>query len=149
VTRVLEAAHLQPEVSPAPDAAPFWEAASRHELLLPRCTVCQSAFFYPRTLCPRCGSRDLEWSQASGTGTLHAFCVHYQSSEPGLEDGVPFATALVDLDDGPRLMAFLVGVSEDPELIEIGTRLRVEYLDQADGQTVLAFRPSSGGPSSG
>ncbi len=143
---MLEAVHLQPDISPAPDAAPFWEAASRHELMLPHCTTCDSEFFYPRTLCPGCGSRDLEWREASGDGTLHSFCVHYQSSAPGLADGVPFATALVDLDEGPRLMAFLVGVPDDPELIEVGGRLRVEFHDLADGHTVLMFRPSSGEP---
>jgi uncharacterized protein len=141
---MLEAVHLQPVVSPAPDAAPFWEAAARHELLLPSCTACDSAFFYPRILCPRCGSRDLEWSTASGAGTLYSFCVHYQSSELGLSDAVPFATALVDLDEGPRLMAFLVGVPDDPELIEVGAPLTVEFHDLAVGHTVLAFRPSSG-----
>jgi uncharacterized OB-fold protein len=140
---MLEATHLQPVVSPAPDAAPFWEAASRHLLLLPHCTACDAPFFYPRTLCPRCGSRDLEWAVASGAGTLHSFCVHYQSSEQGLSDAVPFATALVDLEEGPRLMAFLVGVPDDPELIESGRRLTVEFHDVADGHTVVAFRPSS------
>jgi len=145
---VLEAAHLQPVVSPAPDAAPFWAATARHELLLPACTACDSAFFYPRVLCPRCGSRDLEWITASGTGTLYSFCVHYQSSERGLSDAVPFATALVDLDEGPRLMGFLVGVPDDPELIAVGGRLEVEYHDLADGHTLLAFRPLSSEPSS-
>jgi uncharacterized OB-fold protein len=140
---MLEAHDLQPVVSPAPDAAPFWEAASRHELLLPHCNACDTPFFYPRTLCPRCGSRDLDWVLSSGAGTLYSFCVHYQSSEQGLSDGVPFATGLVDLDEGPRLMAFLVGVPDDPELIEVGGRLSVEFLDLTDGQTVLAFRPSS------
>jgi uncharacterized OB-fold protein len=140
---MLEADHLQPVVSPAPDAAPFWEAASRHQLLLPYCTACDAPFFYPRTLCPRCGSRDLEWTVVSGAGTLYSFCVHYQSSELGLSDGVPFATGLVDLDEGPRLMAFLVGVPDDPQRIEVDGRLTVEFLDLADGQTVLAFRPSS------
>ena len=54
----------------------------------------------------------------------------------------------VDLDEGPRLMAFLVGVPDDPERIEVGAHSRVEYLDLADGQTVLAFRPSPGEPNS-
>jgi uncharacterized OB-fold protein len=141
---MLDATDLQPVVSPAPDAARFWEAAARHELLLPRCAACDSTFFYPRVLCPRCGSRELDWSTASGAGTLYSFCVHYHSSEQGLSEAVPFATALVDLDEGPRLMAFLVGVPDDPELIEVGARLTVEFHDLAVGHTVLAFRPSSG-----
>jgi uncharacterized OB-fold protein len=143
---MLEATQLQPVVSPAADAAPFWEAAARHTLLLPYCSDCDDAFFYPRILCPRCGGRELAWVEASGAGTLYSFCVHYSSTQPGLADATPFATALVDLDEGVRIMAFLVGVPDDPELITVGQDLTVEFVDLADHQTVLAFRPTSTSP---
>jgi uncharacterized OB-fold protein len=133
---------LQPIISPSPDGARFWAAAARHRLELPYCPSCACAFFYPRAFCPTCGSREITWIEASGRGTLYSFCVHYQSSVPGLIEGVPFATALVDLDEGPRLMAFLVGVPGDPELIRCGVDVEVEFLDLADGHTVLAFRPA-------
>ena len=55
---------------------------------------------------------------------------------------MPFATALVDLDEGPRMMAFLLGVPTDPDQVQVGTRLTVEFLDLDDGQTALAFRPT-------
>ena len=55
---------------------------------------------------------------------------------------MPFATALVDLDEGPRMMAFLLGVPADPDQVRVGTRLAVEFLDLDDGQTALGFRPS-------
>lgn len=139
---VLDGAHLRPVVSPTPDAAPFWDAAAEHRLVIPRCTVCEEFFFYPRAHCPRCGSRAVEWVEASGTGTLYSFCMQYRSAVPGLTDAGPFVTALVDLDEGPRLMAFLTGVPADPEQITCGVRVAVEFLDVADGQAVLAFRPA-------
>ena len=49
---------------------------------------------------------------------------------------------LVDLDEGPRLMSFLVDAPADPEAIRCGVRVEVEFLDLADGQTVVAFKPS-------
>ena len=50
---------LQPVISPSPEAMPFWEAATQHRLELPFCRACDAAFFYPRPLCPTCGSRDV------------------------------------------------------------------------------------------
>ena len=61
---------LAPPISPAPEAVPFWEAADRHELLLPFCGECEHFFFYPRALCPDCGSRDVQWRVASGRARL-------------------------------------------------------------------------------
>ena len=140
---MLEARALQPITSPSPDAAPFWEAAARHTLVLPHCLDCARPFFYPRVLCPTCGSRNLTWVEASGLGTLHSFCVHYHSAVPGLIGSVPFTTALVDLAEGPRLMGFLLGAPEDPENITCDVAVSVEFLDLDDGHTVLAFRPET------
>lgn len=142
MTAVLDTTSLRPTLSPAPDASAFWEAAARHVLVLPHCDTCDAPFFYPRIVCPSCGTRELTWVEASGDGTLHSFCVHFHSSEEGLSAAVPFATALVDLEEGPRLMTFLVGVPEDPEQIRCGVPGRIEYVDVDGGHTVLAFRPS-------
>jgi uncharacterized OB-fold protein len=139
-----EAAGLQPVISVNDESAPFWEGLQRGELLLPHCHACDAPFFYPRVLCPRCGSRDLDWQRASGSGELHSFCVSYQSSVPGLSGGTPFATGLVDLDEGVRLMAFLVGFPSDPELIRCGTRVRARFLALDDGRSALAFAPEGG-----
>jgi uncharacterized OB-fold protein len=132
---------LQPIISPSPEAARFWDAAAQHRLEIPNCNACDAAFFYPRPLCPRCGSRDIGWKKARGTGMLHSFCVQYRSSVPGLTQAGPFVTALVDLDEGVRLMSFLVGVPPDPELISCDIRVEVEFLDLPDGHTVVAFKP--------
>jgi uncharacterized OB-fold protein len=140
---MLDARRLQPETSPSPDAAPFWEAAAKHTLLLPQCLDCDQPFFYPRVLCPTCGSRNLSWAEASGAGMLHSFCVQYHCAVPGLTDSVPFTTAIVDLAEGPRLMGFLLGAPEDPEAIVCDTPVTVEFLDLEDGPALLAFRLDS------
>ena len=132
----------RPLVSPSPDAAPFWTALSEHRLVVPRCGGCDTAFFYPRVLCPSCGGRDVGWSAASGRGTVYSFCVIHRSSVPGLDDAVPFVTGLVDLAEGPRVMAFLRGFPDDPEQIRCGAPVVVDFVDVDDGQAVLAFRPA-------
>lgn len=146
----LDVSRLQPILSPSPEAAPFWEAAGQHRLVLPFCRACEAAFFYPRPFCPRCGGRDLEWVAARGTGTLYSFCVQYKSAVPGLTEAGPFVSALIDLDEGPRLVSFLVDVPADPELISCGTRVEVKFLELDDGHTLVAFTPTTtGGPVEG
>lgn len=132
---------IRSEVSPNPEGAPFWAALGEHRLDLPWCVDCDAAFLYPRVLCPACGSRDVEWRTASGLGTLHSFCVISQSAVPGLKEAVPLATGLVALAEGPRVMAFLRGFPEDPELIRCDVPVRATYVDGADGATLLAFEP--------
>lgn len=137
----LDGTGLNPVVTPSPDGLPLWEGLQRDVLMLPRCRACGVLFFYPRVICPSCGSRDLAWEETSGQGTLHTFCVHYRSGVPGLKDATPFATCMVDLAEGPRVMGYLVGVPEDPDLIKCGIPVRRTALRTADGQCLLAFRP--------
>ncbi|MGH3756785.1 Zn-ribbon domain-containing OB-fold protein [Actinophytocola sp.] len=134
---------LQPSISPSPDAAPFWAAAAQHRLEIPRCNPCGRHFFYPRALCPLCGSRDVGWVESAGTGVLYSFCIQHRSSVPGLAEATPFVTCLVDLDEGVRLMSFLVGVPPEPDQITCAMRVRVDFHDLRDGHTLPVFRPAS------
>ena len=122
---------------------PFWEAASRRELALPFCTRCERFFFYPRVICPSCGSRDVEWRRASGRGRLHTFCIQHQSGLPGFRDATPFVTAIVELDEGVRLMSFLVGVDPEPGAIRCDMPVEVAFEELDDGQLLPVFRPTS------
>lgn len=110
----------RPTILPSPDAAPFWEAVTRHERVLPLCLACDQAFFYPRTSCPLCGSRELDWRTASGRGTLHSFCIHFQTGVAADRPYQPFITALVDLVEGPRIMSYLVDVEPDSATAQLG-----------------------------
>ena len=129
-------------ISPSPDAAPFWEGCERGELLLPYCLRCEEFFFYPRTLCPTCGSRDLDRSEERrvGRGTLHTFCIHHVPPLPRFAGSVPFVTAIVELEEGPRMMTLLVDVEPDPSLIHCDTPVEVAFTTDGDGHTVPVFR---------
>jgi len=135
-----------PAVSPSPDSEPFWEAARRDELQLPYCRACAGFFFYPRALCPGCGARDLEWRRVSGRARLYSFCIHHKSGLPGFREAVPFVTALVVLEEGPRMMSFLTGVDADPAVIRCEMPLEVTFAELDSGEVLPVFRPA--GPSS-
>lgn len=128
-------------LSPAPEALPFWEAANRHELVLPFCVTCRRFFFYPRPLCPRCGARNLDWRRCTGQGQVYTYCVQYQTSVPGLTGAVPFVTVIVELAEGPRMMSILVDVTPDPTAVRCGMPVEVAFVDRPDGQSLPVFRP--------
>lgn len=128
-------------ILPSPDARPFWEAADRGELVLPRCDACAATFWYPRAHCPTCGSRAVTWVPASPHGTLHAFCIHHSTPLAHLRDLVPFVTALVDLADGPRMMG-LLEVAPDPAAIRCDMPVEVQLRATAEGPRVPIFVPT-------
>lgn len=127
---------------PTPDTAAYWEGTAHGELHLQRCASCEQAFFYPRSACPACGSTNVPWFVAAGTGRLHTYVISHRAS-PGFEDEVPYAIAVVELDEGPRLLTNIVGVTNDPESLVLDMALEVDFEPRGD-QMVPVFRPASG-----
>jgi uncharacterized OB-fold protein len=127
-------------IHPSPDSSPFWSACRERRLVLPRCTACGDLFFYPRTLCPVCGSRDLTWVEVSGRGRIHAFTIQHVTAVPELRDVLPFVTVLVELDEGPRMMSFLVDAGADPSSIRCDAPVEVDFRDDPSGQPFPVFR---------
>ena len=128
---------------PTPESRPFWEAARRHALQLQRCRGCGAWVFYPRAACPTCLSADLEWRPVSGRGTLHTFTVVHRGQK-GFPLGSPYVIAMVELEEGPRLMTNLVGVAPDPEYIRIGMPVEVVFEDVTADIALPRFRPRGG-----
>lgn len=120
----------RPTPHPSPVSRPFWDACARHELVLQRCTACSAAVFYPRSVCPACGSTRLEWEPASGSGTLYSYTVARRATHRKLADRVPYVIAIVELDEGPRMTSTVVGT--DPDDLAVGLRLRVAFEDDED-----------------
>ncbi len=132
--------YTKPVPYPSPETQPFWDACKRHELVLPYCAECARFFFYPRTFCPRCFGDRLEWRNCSGRGTLYTFAVQFRPQMPGFTP--PYVTAIVQLDEGPRLMTNLVGVEPSPESIKCDIPVEVVWEDATDDITLPLFRPA-------
>jgi uncharacterized OB-fold protein len=133
-----------PTPVPTPETRPFWEAARRHELCLPRCRACAKLIFFPRAVCPHCLGTDLDWERLSGRGTLHTFTVVHRGLR-GFPLGPPYVIAMVELAEGPRLMTNLVGVDPDPARIRIGMPVEVVFEDVSAEIALPRFRPSGPG----
>lgn len=119
------------------DSRPYWEAACRHEFMLPRCDGCEKFFFYPRAFCPHCNSQSVTWEQVSGRGTVYSYTVSRIPVSPAYTDDVPYVVALVDLDEGPRVMANIVNCK--PPWVEIGVRVKVVFQDVTAEVTLPQF----------
>ena len=128
----------RPDLSDAA-AAPYWEAAARHELVLPRCESCGLVFFPPRSLCPGCWRDELSWQRMSGRGTVWTFTeVHVAFYDDTWVDDVPYVVAVIELDEGPRLLANIV--EPDMESLSIGDRVEAVFEDRPGGVTLPMFR---------
>ena len=120
------------------DSRPYWEAAKRHELMMPRCNDCGKFVFYPRIHCPHCKGTSLTWQKLSGRGTIYSYTVPRVPITPAYKDSVPYVVALIDLDEGPRMMANIIDC--DPEQVSIGARVEVVFQDVTDEVTLPQFR---------
>jgi hypothetical protein len=123
---------------PTPATRPFFDAAREHRLLLPRCPR-DGFFYYPRTHCPSCLERDWTFEEVSGRGRVHAFTVDRLGHTPGLAHLVPYAIAIVELEEGPLMTARIAGC--DPEHVHVGLAVRVAFEDE-DGVSVPVFQPA-------
>jgi uncharacterized OB-fold protein len=130
----------KPQPQPTTETLPFWEGTREGRLHLPFCQACRAFFFYPRLLCPRCGGGEIAWRDVSGRGRVHTFSINYVPQAPGFADDVPYVTALIDLDEGPRMMTRLVEVEPRPEAIRVGMRVEVVFAD-GGGFVLPLFRP--------
>jgi uncharacterized OB-fold protein len=127
------------DTSPEPGlSAPFWEAAAQGQLVLPRCEACGRFVWYPRALCPHCGSDALAWTPSAGAGTVYAVSVHHKAPRPELAGLTPYAVVLVDLDEGVRMMARAV----DADAEEVAVGQRVVWRPDPDGGKAFVFAPA-------
>ena len=124
---------------PTPDTQPFWDGCARGELMLQRCRACGKPYFYPRPVCPECGSTDVEWFTASGRATLYSYVINHRPA-PGFEADAPYAIAVVELAEGPRLLTNLVDVEPDPDALPLDLPVEVRF-ETAGEAAVPVFRP--------
>ena len=127
---------------PQPESDFYWEKCKAHELWLRHCKACDNTYFYPRDICPGCFSRDTDWVQSSGRGTLHAFAIVHRGPVPAFRERVPYVTALVELEGGVRIPTNIVQVEADPANIKIGMALEVVFEDLNDDISLPMFRPA-------
>jgi uncharacterized protein len=125
---------------PAPivteDSAAFWDAADEGRLVAQRCAACGRLRHPPRPMCPECRSLDIEVVDLSGRGVVYSYSVLHHPQHPAFE--YPVLAALIDLDEGIRIVSNVVGV--EPDEIRIGAAVQVEFVATDGDHQVPVFR---------
>ena len=112
--------------------AQYQQALDEGRFVIQRCGGCAQAVHFPRELCPHCGSDDLSFQTASGTGTVYAVTTVRRKADAGGDLNV----SLIDLDEGPRLMSRVDNLP--PDQVRIGLRVRARIV-QEQGKSLLVF----------
>lgn len=124
-----------------PWTEPFWQAASAHRLVVPRCGACGRHRMPPSPFCPRCRSQAVEWREHDGRGELYSYTVIRHAVIPDVRDALPLIAAVVELHDADhvRLVGNLLDV--EPEDVRIGSPVALSWYDVRDGDAVPCFHP--------
>ena len=125
--------------TPTPETKHYWDGAKDGKLILQKCNDCSDNYFPPRPFSPKCGSRSVQEFQASGKGSLYSYVINHLPS-PGFTP--PFAIAVVELEEGPRLMSNIVECEQTPEALELDMPLEVTFEKLNDDITLPQFKPA-------
>lgn len=98
-----EAAKIIPDNIDDPTYALYWQATTRGELVIQKCSQCGHLRWPPQGTCPECLSLEWAWSKIRPSGTLLSYVVYHRAFDPGFADQIPYTVGLVQLDDGPRM----------------------------------------------
>ncbi len=132
-------------VKPLPMASeverPFYEAAARGQLLYQECPQCKHRQFYPRAICTRCGG-DPEWATASGRGTVYSFTIVRQHYAAGFRDELPYVVAMIELEEGVKMMGGLKGCAAED--VEIGMAVEAYAIEVEEGLALPFWGPAPG-----
>jgi uncharacterized OB-fold protein len=122
-----------------PETRHFWEGTRTGELRLQKCSACNHVYFPPRPFCPQCASPDVSVFRASGRATLHSYVIHHRPV-PGFVP--PYSIAVVQLDEGPRMMTNIVGIAQTPQALQLDMLLEVVFERLSDEISLPLFRPA-------
>ena len=132
--------HLRARRASPPFAAQ--RASSFRSACLQRCDACAHVYFPPRPFCPSCASRKVSVFKASGKGFLYSYVINHRPAAPGFTP--PYAIAVVELDEGPRMMSNIIDCPQTPEALELDMKLEVAFQELDDKITLPVFRPAKG-----
>lgn len=125
------------------DSQPYWDGARERKLLIRKCNDCGSFHFMPRHVCPECWSTQLEWIESAGTGSVHSYSIIRRASDPAYSAETPYVTALIELDEGPRMVTNILG--DNALAVAIGDRVSVDFEERGDGAVLPQFRRTEAG----
>jgi hypothetical protein len=132
--------HLLPLPEPSIETEKFWSAVQERRLVMPKCEACGTVNFPPRVACEACTKADFTWTEMSGRGKVYSYTVYHRVYHPAFKEKVPYVVAVVELEEGPRIISNIVGVP----LAEVTCDMPVAvmYDEVRDGYLIPKFTPA-------
>jgi uncharacterized protein len=126
---------------PSAESQAYWDGLRDRKLLMPRCDACGKYWFPPSLLCPHCNATKWTWTSTSGRGRIFSYVVYHRIYHPGFADEVPYAVAVIELDEGPRMVSNVIGIA--PDKVACDLRVEVVYQPITDTITLPKFKPAA------
>lgn len=117
----------------------YWEGTAAGELRVKHCPSCEALFRFNHAWCPECGNAELDWKNTTGRGVVTNFTVIHVPPYEAYTDEVPYVLALIDLEEGVRVMMNVIDC--DPLSVHIGMKVALTFETRGDVQ-LPQFRPA-------
>jgi uncharacterized OB-fold protein len=121
--------------------AAYWSAAREGAIALQRCRACGHVWHPPAPVCPACRATDYEWFRSAGAGRLYSYTRVEHAAHPAVADRLPYLVALVELDEGPRVVC---GLLADVDELGPGLAVTIATGSTAGGLELPVARPARG-----
>ncbi len=131
-------ASSRPDPIATVDSAFFWDGAARGELLIQQCCGCDTLWHPPRPMCPKCYCVEKRYTKMSGHGTVYSWSMPIHPPAYGFE--TPPIVALIDLEEGVRIVSNVIGV--DAREMKSGIAVEVAFAPTRGGKAVPVFHPA-------
>lgn len=126
------------------DSQPFWDGCARGELLLQRCSQCGAYRHPPSSVCPECLSDACTWETASGLGSVYTYSIVRQALGKDWEGRVPYVVAVIELDEGPKILSDVVNVAPEEVTIDMPVVVVFDRIDEANVLPLFEPRAKAG-----
>lgn len=121
------------------DNQEFWEGCRNHELKFQQCASCGHIRFPASLVCPKCLCSDFQSIVSTGTGKVYTYAVYHVAFHQGFLEDLPYVVAVVELQEGPRLLTNIVGCP--PEEVSCEMPVTVVWKDATPDISLPMFRP--------
>ena len=134
----METIYNKPLPQPNADTKPFWDGCREHELRFQKCAECGHVRWPASFLCPTCHSQETAWMTAKGRGKIYSYVIYHRAYHPGFDKDVPYVVALVELDEGPRMLTNIIGCR--PEEVQCDMTVEARWEDIEENISLPKFR---------
>jgi len=119
----------------------FWNFSAQKKLCFQQCKSCKAWRHLPRYMCAKCGSEQWCWEESQGKGSIYSWTVVHLPMHPAFTDDVPYAVAIIELEEGVRMVARLLDIELDQ--LALGFKVEVCYEEKPNEPLLPYFRPRS------